>query len=142
MSEAFSHEIVVGDADIDFVGHASNISVVRWVQETALAHSSAVGLDIDAYKRIGAIFVVVRHEVDYLRAAFLGDTLEGRTWVPRVMTAKVFRSTEFTRKADGQVVAKGVTTWAFMEIATGRPLRIPQPVRTAFGWDEVDPGPL
>jgi acyl-CoA thioester hydrolase len=139
MSEAFLHEIVVGDSDIDFVGHASNISVVRWVQETALAHSSAVGLDIDAYKRIGAIFVVVRHEVDYLRAAFLGDVIDGRTWVPRVMTAKVFRATEFTRKSDGQVIAKGMTTWAFMEIATGRPLRIPQPVRTAFGWDEVSP---
>jgi len=138
--EAFSHEIVVGDADIDFLGHASNVSVVRWVQDTALAHSCAVGLDIATYRKIGGVFVVIRHEIDYLRPAMPGDRLEGKTWVPKVMTAKVFRATEFTRKTDGQTIAKGMTTWAFMDIATGRPLRFPQPVRTAFGWGEAVPG--
>src|SRR6185437_7778895 len=118
MTEAFSHEIVVSDADIDFLGHASNISVVRWVQDTALAHSTAVGFDIDAYQRLGAVFVVIRHEIDYMRPALRGDVLEGKTWVPKVMSAKVFRNTEFTRRSDGQVLARGVTTWAFMEIAT------------------------
>jgi acyl-CoA thioester hydrolase len=140
MSEAFRHEIVVDDADIDFLGHASNISVVRWVQEIALAHSAAVGLDIDEYRRIGAIFVVVRHEIDYVRPAMRGDRLDARTWVPRVLSAKCFRHTEFTRVGDGQPIAKGITTWAFMDLATGRPLRFSDRVRLAFGWGEAVPG--
>jgi acyl-CoA thioester hydrolase len=140
MSEAFSHEIVVDETDIDFLGHASNVSVVRWVQDTALAHSNAVGLDIATYRKLGAIFVVVRHEIDYLRPALRGDVLDAKTWVPRVLSAKCFRSTEFTRKSDGQLLAKGVTTWAFMDLATGRPLRFSDTVRIAFGWGEAVPG--
>ena len=35
-------------------------------------------------------------------------------------------------KADGQLLAKGLTTWGFIELATGRPRRIDQELRVAF----------
>lgn len=139
LTEIFAHEIVVAPADIDVLGHASNITFVRWIQETALAHSSAVGLDVDAYKELGAVFVIVRHEIDYMRPAMLGDVLESRTWVSSVMAAKCLRSTEIVRKADGQVLARGMTTWGFIEIATGRPKRIAQSVKSAFAWVDTRP---
>jgi acyl-CoA thioester hydrolase len=136
MTETFQREFAVVDDDIDFIGHASNVSFVQWVQDTALAHSTAVGLDLPAYQRLGCIFIVVRHEIDYLRPAMLGDVIGARTWVPEVLSAKCFRHTEFARKADGQMLAKGITTWAFIEIATGRPRRFPSEVRAAFGWGD------
>ena len=40
------------------------------------------------------------------------------------------RHTELVR--DEQVVARAATTWAFMSLATGRPQRIPDPLREAF----------
>lgn len=137
MSEAFSRDLVVDASDIDMLGHASNLSVVRWIQDTALAHSAAVGLDMAEYRRLGVIFVVVRHEIDYLRPAFAGDVLVARTWVPVVQTAKCFRHTTFARKSDDAVLAKAVTTWALIEFDTGRPKRFTPEVRTAFGWDEA-----
>jgi acyl-CoA thioester hydrolase len=137
MSEAFSRDLVVDASDIDMLGHASNLSVVRWIQDTALAHSAAVGLDMEEYRRLGVIFVVVRHEIDYLRPAFAGDVLVARTWVPVVQTAKCFRHTTFARKSDDAVLAKAVTTWALIELDTGRPKRFTPEVRTAFGWDEA-----
>ncbi|MGH7438068.1 MAG: acyl-CoA thioesterase [Polyangiaceae bacterium] len=135
MTEIFAHEIVVAPHDIDILGHASNITFVRWIQDSALAHSASVGLDVDAYKVLGAVFIVVRHEIDYVRPAMLGDVIEARTWVASVMAAKCVRATELLRKADGQVLARGQTTWGFIEIATGRPKRIAQSVKTAFSWD-------
>jgi acyl-CoA thioester hydrolase len=134
LSNIFQHEITVGPADIDILGHASNITFVRWIQDTALAHSAAVGLDVAAYKELGAVFVVVRHEIDYVRPAMLGDVIEGRTWVASVMAAKCVRATDLVRKADGQVLAKGLTTWGFIEIASGRPKRIAPSIRAAFAW--------
>lgn len=131
--EPYCLELVVGEQDIDALGHASNISFVRWIQDAALAHSVAVGLDIEAYRRHGAIFVVVRHEIDYLRPAMLGDALEARTWITSVMAAKCLRATELVRPADGQALARSVTTWGFVEMATGRPRRITDHVREAFG---------
>jgi acyl-CoA thioester hydrolase len=139
MSEAFSRELVVDATDIDMLGHASNLSVARWIQDIALAHSSAVGLDLEAYRRLGVMFVVVRHEIDYLRPAFLGDVLTARTWVPVVQTAKCFRHTEFVRKGDQTLLARGITSWALVELATGRPRRFLPAVRAAFGWDDAVP---
>lgn len=120
------------DEDIDALGHANNIAFVRWLQSAAIAHSVALGLDLEAYRRLGAVFVVVRHEIDYLRPAMRGDVIEARTWVSNVMAAKCIRSTELVRKSDGQVLAKGITTWGFVEFASGRPKRIPLEVRAVL----------
>jgi acyl-CoA thioesterase FadM len=62
----------------------------------------------------------------------LGDVIEARTWVSSVMAAKCLRSTELVRKSDGQLLAKGVTTWGFVEFVSGRPKRITQDVRVAL----------
>jgi acyl-CoA thioester hydrolase len=129
----FRLDLVVRDEDIDPLGHASNIAFVRWIQDIAIAHSAAVGFDLDAYQRLGAVFVVVRHEIDYLRPAQRGDELEARTWISNVMAAKCLRSTELVRKRDGMVLARGVTTWGFVAFGNGRPKRIAEGVRVAFG---------
>jgi acyl-CoA thioester hydrolase len=128
----FELELVVADADIDALGHASNVAFVRWIQEAAIAHSTAVGLGLEAYQRLGAVFVVVRHEIDYLRPALRGDALRARTWISSVMAAKCVRATEIARRSDGQVLARGATTWGFIELASMRPRRIPEDVRGAF----------
>lgn len=131
----FQMAIEVVDGDIDLLGHASNIAYIRWIQEVALAHSAAVGLPPEGYQRLGAVFVIRRHEVDYLRPVFRGDRLELRTWIDSVFAAKCKRGTEIVRVSGPaeEVVARGMTTWGFIEVATGRPTRIPDVVRVAFG---------
>jgi acyl-CoA thioester hydrolase len=128
----FQLDLVVEEADIDMLNHASNIAFVRWIQDVALAHSAAVGLDFEAYQRLGAVFMVVRHEIDYMRPALRGDTLQARTWISSVRAASCERSTQLVRASDGQLLAKALTTWGFIEMATGRPRRIPEDVRVAF----------
>ncbi len=128
----FTMPLSVGDDDIDMLGHASNIAYVRWVQDVAVAHSAAVGLGMEGYSQLGAVFVVRRHEIDYLRPVVRGETLELRTWIDSAFAAKCKRATEIVRAADGVVVARAMTTWGFIELATGRPTRIPDSVRTAF----------
>jgi acyl-CoA thioester hydrolase len=129
----YSLGLVVRDDDIDILGHASNIVFVRWIQEVAVAHSAAVGLGVEEYKRLGAVFVVVRHEIDYLRSALRGEVLEARTWISAVMAAKCLRRTDIVRKSDGVILAKGLTTWGFVAIDNGRPKRILPSVVEAFG---------
>lgn len=132
MAESFDLELVVDAQDIDILGHASNLVFVRWIQDVALAHSAAVGLDLSAYRRIGAVFVVVRHEIDYMRPAMLGDAIRARTWVADVSAAKCTRHTEIARASDGELLAKALTTWGFVTMDTGRPKRITPEVRAAF----------
>jgi acyl-CoA thioester hydrolase len=123
----------VGEADIDMLGHASNLAYLRWVQEAAIAHSAAVGLDMEGYSQLGAVFVVRRHEIDYLRPVVRGEPLELRTWIDSASAAKCKRATEIVRVGTPElVVARAMTTWGFVELTSGRPTRIPDSVRVAF----------
>lgn len=126
---------LVSESDIDALGHASNLAYVRWVQDAAIAHSEHVGFDQAAYVKMGGIFVIRRHEVDYLRSAMLGDQLEVRTRVSEAMAAKCHRQTEITRVSGGEpmLLARALTVWGFLDVDTGRPSRIPDRVRAAFG---------
>ena len=152
MGAMFEHTIQVGDGDIDMLGHASNIAFVRWIQEAAIAHSAARGLDVEAYMRLGACFVVRRHELDYLRPVLRGESLLMRTWIDSAAAAKCERVTEFQRagmpsvEAARNPVAKARTTWGFVEATTGRPTRIPDDIRVAFGFaprkSSVPPPPV
>ena len=132
----FTLPFEVGEDDIDMLGHASNIAYVRWVQEVAVAHSAAVGLDMEGYSQLGAVFVVRRHEIDYLRPVVRGEPLQLRTWIDSAFAAKCKRATEIVRGGTGEaqpvVVARAMTTWGFVELVTGRPTRIPDSVRVAF----------
>ena len=122
-------------SDIDELGHVSNIVFVRWIQDVAVAHSAHVGLSFEAYRTIGAVFFVRRHEIDYLRPVLRGDDLLLRTWIGSIFAAKCLRATEIVRReADGTetIVARALTTWGCVEIATGRPTRIPPAIRDAF----------
>jgi acyl-CoA thioester hydrolase len=132
LTPIFAHTIEVMEADIDMLGHASNLAYLRWVQDVAIAHSEAVGLDFEAYKKLGGVFFIRRHEIDYLRPALRGDKLEVRTWVDSAAAAKTNRRTEVKRASDGKILAKASTVWGFVDITTGRPTRIPEFIRTVF----------
>ena len=133
----YVHRVAVAPADIDELDHASNVSYVRWIQDAAVAHSTAVGLDVAAYRARGAVFVVVRHEIDYRRPALLGDALDVETRVCAMGTATSERRTVIRRAEDGVELARAVTRWAHVDLARGRPTRIPDDVRTRFAIDPI-----
>jgi acyl-CoA thioester hydrolase len=102
---------------------------VRWIQDLATAHWYATALPEhrDAY-----IWVVTRHEIDYLRAVLPGETVTGRTWVPEPPRGARFdRHMEFVGE-DGKARVRAKTTWAILDKATGRPLRVPAEVAAPF----------
>lgn len=133
MPHAYLHRLMVVESDVDVLGHASNLVYLRWVQDAALAHSEAVGLGFDAYKSHGGVFVVTRHEIDYLRPAFRGDELLVRTEVVSMSSAQSVRATALTRESDKVVVAKAKTTWGYVTWDSGRPARIPEIISERFG---------
>lgn len=137
---AFAITVDVRDEDIDMLGHANNVAYLRWIQDVAVAHSEAVGLSFDRYREIGGVFVVRRHEIDYLRSALRGEKLVVCTWIPTQMAAKVVRKTEIRRQS-GEVVVRADTIWGFIDGRTLRPSRIPDDIREAFGMPRRRPAP-
>lgn len=130
-SPDYAEALVASETDVDGLGHVSNVAYVRWVQEIAIAHSSAVGWDWDAYLRFGAAFVVRRHELDYLLPVFAGERVELVTSIASWSAATSVRRTRIVRD-DGREALRAATTWALVSLETGRPRRIPPEIVQAF----------
>ena len=114
---------------IDELGHVNNAVWVQWIQEVALAHWYSVA---DPKHQDDYIWVVVRHEIDYLRAVVEGETVTGRTWVGEAAKGARFdREMEFVGD-DGKVRVRARTTWAIIDKAAGRPIRVPPDVMAPF----------
>lgn len=130
MAARFTLPFTAEDADIDELDHVSNLVYLRWVLEAATSHSRAVGWGHPEYRALGAVFVVRRHELDYLAPVTRGQQLVATTWVETWRAASCVRHTEILR--GDTPVARGATTWAFIGFETGRPQRIPEALRAAF----------
>lgn len=128
-SPAFTAEMTAGPEHIDELGHVNNAVWVQWIQDVAVAHWRSVA----APEHDAAYFwVVVRHEIDYLRPAFAGDRVTARTWIdPQLQGARSTRHMEFVG-TDGKVLVRARTQWAIIDRAAGRPIRVPPEVVAPF----------
>ena len=125
----FEIRVTAAAADIDELGHVNNAVWVRWIQDLATAHWQAVA---PADHQAAYIWVVTRHEIDYLRPVFEGETVTGRTWIPEgPRGARFDRHVEFVG-ADLKPRVRARTTWAIVDRANGRALRVPAEVAAPF----------
>jgi acyl-CoA thioester hydrolase len=129
-AEPYRHPLEVIPADIDELDHVSNLVYLRWMLDAASAHSTALGWDLPAYRRLGGVFVVRRHEVDYLASVVAGDRVEAVTWVESWKAASCIRRTAIRR--DGADVLRASTLWAFVDLKSGKPRRVPDELRGRF----------
>jgi acyl-CoA thioester hydrolase len=130
VTDRFRMPLAAVDSDIDELGHVGNQVYLRWVLDVAMAHSRSLGWDYEQYRALGAVFMVRRHELDYIAQVTVGQQLSLETWVEEWRPASCIRKTEILR--DGKVVARAATTWALISIASGRPVRIPDEILAKF----------
>ena len=90
-------------------------------------HAVAAPEHHDAY-----IWVVTRHELDYRGNVSEGETVTAETWVPDPPRGARFdRHMRFTG-ADGKVKVEAVSTWAMLDRATGRLVRVRDEIAAPF----------
>lgn len=130
--KAFELSLTVEPADIDLLGHVNNVTYLRWVQEAATAHWTAAAPAEDQAK---SLWVVLRHEIDYKRAALLGDEILARTWVGAATRVKFERFTEILRTSDGAVLASAKTIWCPIDVRTMKPVAVSAEVRARFSTE-------
>ena len=77
----FIHRVAAQGPDIDAYGHVNNSVYLRWLDETAWAHSTALGISPEDCVRLARGMVVWKSQLNYLAPAFAGDGLEIATWL-------------------------------------------------------------
>jgi acyl-CoA thioester hydrolase len=129
LSREFTLAFIATPDTIDELGHVNNAVWVQWIQQVATAHWASVA---PPAHQAAYVWVVVRHEIDYLRALGSGERVIARTWVADApQGAKFDRFMEFTGD-DGRVHVRARTVWALLDKVSGRPLRVTAAVVAPF----------
>ncbi|HLV18647.1 MAG TPA: thioesterase family protein [Pseudomonas sp.] len=127
-------ELEVTAEDIDGLGHVNNAVYVSWMERCAWNHSQHLGLDLATYRRLDRAMAVVRHEVDYLAAAYQGERLCMGTWIVESdQRLRMLRRFQLIRPADGATLLRAHTTFACIELSSGRPRRMPAEFVEGYG---------
>lgn len=123
----FSHSFSVLPEDIDEQNHVGNVAFVRWIQDVAVAHwrTSAT-----AEMQAKFTWIIVRHEIDYKKQAFLGEQITATTWVGEPTRISWERFTEIRRGEDLLVRAR--TVWCLIDRETLKPTRISSDLKELF----------
>lgn len=123
MKAFFETKRIVTSAEIDDLNHVNNTVYVKWMDEVAFEHWSFLTKEnpLPAY-----IWVVLRHEIDYVRQALLGDVVTVKTWVGE---SKSFKSERFMEFYLGdKLLVKATTIWGMLDATTYKPVRITENV--------------
>ena len=99
------------------------------MQDVATAHWFSAAPPED---QAALIWMVVRHEIDYLSPTGPDEELVLRTWIGASAGLRFDRHTEILRAGDRKVLAKARTVWVPIDPASGRPKRVSDRVRRMF----------
>lgn len=108
---------------IDGLNHVNNVVYLQWVNDISEKHWNLLaGQEIkEKY-----LWVVLRHELDYLNQAFLGDQITVLTWVGESSGVKSIRHVQVYK--DETILLKAQSTWCLLEVKTLRPTRIKEDI--------------
>jgi len=126
MPHVFYLPITVAPEDIDELNHVNNIVYLRYVQDAAIGHWKTVPQEIASQ----IIWMARRHEIDYLKQAFLGEELVAKTWVDDFVGVKSIRHCEIMRGEE--ILARSITHWISLDAQTLRPKRITEEIVMQF----------
>jgi acyl-CoA thioester hydrolase len=126
LPDPFIHVVRADGSDIDAYRHVNNAVYVRWLDHCAWAHSTALGLDPQSTVAGGRGMAVWRTQLNYLAPALEGDEVGIATWlVYNDERLRIDRRFQLRRLADGQTLLRGLIHYVCIDLASGRPKRMP-----------------
>ncbi|MBW4455957.1 MAG: acyl-CoA thioesterase [Nostoc indistinguendum CM1-VF10] len=118
--------------EMDALGHVNNAVYQNYLEQAAIEHSEYLGLTLDVYRQVGGVFVMRRVEIDYLRPAVAGDTLEVTTWLKEMRGTRALRCYEIRKKNEDNLLITAEALWVWVDAHTMRPRPIPSVMLDKF----------
>lgn len=123
----FESIIIVNSKDIDELNHVNNIVYLQWINNISLKHWDKLSNnEINSHY----IWVAARHEIDYIKPAYLNEKLTIKTYIDTIEGVKSIRKVQIYRK--NELLAKSKTIWILLDAATHKITRIPKEIQDLF----------
>ena len=116
--------------DTDCGGVVSNIAYLRFIEIARTHLAEELGLTLVDMAQKQRYPVVARTEINYRRAAKLGDRLVIEGWLDCVERARFWCAFRITRPEDNTLIAECRQMLALIEMTAGKLLRLPEHWKT------------
>jgi len=118
-------EVQVMFFDTDCAAVVHNIAYLRFIEIARTLLAEQLGLGLVEMAETQKYPVVVRTEIDYRRAAKLGDRLLVEGWLDRLERVRFWCAFRIVRPKDGALIAECRQTLAIIEMPAAKLLRLP-----------------
>lgn len=119
-------EIQVMFFDTDCAAVVHNIAYLRFIEVARTQLAEQLGLPLAEMAARQTYPVIVRTEIDYRRAAKLGDRLVVEGWLDRVERVKFWCAFRIVRSVDETIIAECRQMLALIEMPGAKLLRLPE----------------
>jgi YbgC/YbaW family acyl-CoA thioester hydrolase len=123
-------ELQVMFFDTDCGGVVHNIAYLRFIEIARTLLAEKLGLPLVKMAESRTYPVVVRTEIDYRRAAKLGDRLEVEGWLDQLERVRFWCAFRVVRPADEALIAECRQMLAIIEMPEAKLRRLPE------DWDK------
>jgi acyl-CoA thioester hydrolase len=119
-------EVQVMFFDTDCAAVVHNIAYLRFIETARTLLAEQLGLPLVQMSEEKRYPVVVRTEINYRRAAKLGDRLVIDGWLDQLDRVRFWCAFRITRPADEMLIADCRQSLAIIEMQSSRLLRLPE----------------
>ncbi|MEY2519553.1 MAG: hypothetical protein QOF24_1312 [Verrucomicrobiota bacterium] len=118
-------ELQVMFFDTDCAAVVHNIAYLRFIEVARTLLAEQLGLPLAQMAETQKYPVVVRTEIDYRRAARLGEKLVVEGWLDRLDRARFWCAFQIVRPSDGVLIAECRQMLAIIQMPEAKLLRLP-----------------
>lgn len=118
-------ELQVMFFDTDCAAVVHNIAYLRFIEVARTLLAEELGLGLAQMADTQKYPVVVRTEIDYRRAARLGDKLTVEGWLDRLERVRFWCAFKIVRPADDTLIAECRQMLAIIQMPDAKLLRVP-----------------
>jgi acyl-CoA thioester hydrolase len=127
--------------DIDSAMHMNNTVYLDYVSACGFQAIAAYHWPVERMIAESFAIFIRRQRIQYLQQAVLGDEIELCTWASNVRRSTANRHYTLTRCRDGALLARVNSLCVWVDLPTGSPIRIPEPMLADFAPNIVQPRP-
>lgn len=113
-------------ADLDPAQHVNNSIYLGYIEDCGMQVIAAFGWPVTRMISEGFAILIRRHQIEYLYQAKLDDELVIQTWASDVRRSTANRYYRITQACNGKKVANAISQGVWVDLSSGRPIRIPE----------------
>lgn len=122
----------VGWQDLDMTQRVNDATLLGFIEACSMAVIAAHGWPAARMAAEGFAIILRRHSVQHFIPPALGDELVIATWASDVKRVSAVRHYTIHRSRDGALLSRVDTLGVWVDLATGRPIRIPPQLLADF----------